>query len=375
LAEICVKVVEYAEKHSWKQLLDPEKCYAEISKSVKIPPSNQEKDLSRQPTSPTTIIITAPPKKKSTDMVVKRRVYDVLHVLENTGVAKRKSYERTAGYSWLGLKSLASGLSEWKGISRQGGIKYEKALKHTKVPILSTITHMFLRVCYNKPGKTLTLKSAASEIYEELLDRIKREHSKKVPTQKGVERRLYDVVSVLSSVGIVVRSRKAIFRPKQILCKETCTKYAHQAMQHAKKNPQKRRKPRTSEEVALEKYLKALKKSSPMAGTPPPEMAPLPADASLVPPSLALKITAIKTPRGKKSSKAAGTTRKRKDTVARSAKKAKKSSKSQAKHSLFLSPSKVKSKKVKRAFGEAEKVGVHMDDLRLFVSAMGARVF
>ena len=238
LAEICVKVVEYAEKHSWKQLLDPEKCYAEISKSVKIPPSNQEKDLSRQPTSPTTIIITAPPKKKSTDMVVKRRVYDVLHVLENTGVAKRKSYERTAGYSWLGLKSLASGLSEWKGISRQGGIKYEKALKHTKVPILSTITHMFLRVCYNKPGKTLTLKSAASEIYEELLDRIKREHSKKVPTQKGVERRLYDVVSVLSSVGIVVRSRKAIFIPKQILCKETCTKYAHQAMQHAKKNPQ-----------------------------------------------------------------------------------------------------------------------------------------
>ena len=375
LAEICVKVVEYAEKYSTKQILDPEKCYAEISKTMKSSPSCELNDVARQPASPTTIIIPAQPKKKSTDMVIKRRVYDVLHVLENTGVAKRKSQERTAGYLWIGLNSLAAGLAEWKGVTRQGGLKYEKALKHTKVPILSTITHMFLRVCYNKPDKSLTLKSAASEIFEELFDRAKRDHNKKIPTQKGVERRLYDVVSVLSSVGIIVRSRKSIFIPKEILCKETCAKYSNDAMQKSKKNPQKRRKPRSSEEVALEKYLKALKKSSPKAAKSISKEMPLSLPkASLIPKSLAVKINEIKTPRGKKTSGLIGSIRKRKDTVARAAKKSKTTSKTSAKQSLFLSPS-TGGKKVTRAYGEAQKVGVHMDDLRLFVSALGSTVY
>ena len=371
LSEVCIKVVEYAEKHaSSKRYLDPEKCVVEICKAVK---SNNEKDskLRQLPGSPTTIMIPTPTSqtKKSTDMVIKRRVYDVLHVLENVGVTRRISPDRMSGYTWNGLKALSDGILSWKGMTKQQGIKYETSLRHTKVPILSTIAHMFLRVCVNKASRSLTLKSAAAEIFGELLERIAREKANKIPTEKGVERRLYDVVSVLSSVGIIVRSRKEIFIPDTVLNQDTCAKHAVETMNGANKNQHKRRKPRTSEEVALEKYLRALKKG----------LSPSPQEicgGAVLPQSLALKIQAIKTPLAKQF------TGKRKNnkitTIARPAKKSKLVvSSSQKENALsplkFLPPDRA-GPKVALAFGEAKKVGVHLDDLRLFCAAMATEI-
>ena len=77
---------------------------------------------------------------------------------------------------------------------------------------------MFLRVCINTNDKSTTLKEAAGKIFKELLFKLKdSKDNNKLPTQKGVERRLYDVVSVLATVGVITRTRKCITIPYEIL--------------------------------------------------------------------------------------------------------------------------------------------------------------
>ena len=139
--------------------------------------------------------------RRSKENIVKRRVFDVLHILENTGVCRRVTPNRAAGYFWHGLKSLSKGLRVWQGASRQYCQQHEKTLRHLKVPILATIAYMFLRVCMNNSNQTTTLKDAAAKIFKELLLKLKDSEDSKLPTQTGVERRLYDVVSVVATVG------------------------------------------------------------------------------------------------------------------------------------------------------------------------------
>jgi hypothetical protein len=302
LAEISVRVVEYAEqlvsKHTENKILDPQKCYVKIAeliglgssrrnstvttvtpqKSKSTSPKKAPSKASSRVSSPTSISqmdtnshglykntepssVKANKDRRSKENIVKRRVFDVLHILENTGLCKRVSPNRAAGYYWYGLKSLAKGLKMWQGVSRAYCAVHEKSLRHLKVPILSTICYMFLRVCMNTNDKTTTLKEAAGKIFKELLLKLKDTNDSKLPTQKGVERRLYDVVSVLATVGVINRTRKCIGIPSEILKQNACDAHARQAMLKTKQNPQKRRKPRTSEEVALDKFLKALNKS------------------------------------------------------------------------------------------------------------------
>ena len=457
LAEIAVAVVEYAELHVTKQpnnkILDPQKCYMKIADNIGLgnnrrkaittvtttatatSPNKAAKKFSTRVSSPTSITqvdstshlpSSLPSSKKTTavakkvnkdrrskENIVKRRVFDVLHILENTGICKRVSPNRAAGYYYYGLKSLAKGLKIWQGATRSFSAQHEKTLRHLKVPILSTISYMFLRVCINTNDKSTTLKEAAGKIFKELLFKLKdSKDNNKLPTQKGVERRLYDVVSVLATVGVITRTRKCITIPYEILKVKSCDAHAKQAMLKTKQNPQKRRKPRTSEEVALDKFLKALQKSNPGSKKSitytgkyknflPTKVMKKRSNGSSIAKSLEAKNA--KNDISDSSKKGSTSSKKRNANVAELVETvvdSNRASPKKLKRAITLSSMqkkrKVTKKKkyetVKRAFQQnagsytigtnvilaydkAEKIGVELDDVKLFVTAMTALCF
>ena len=432
LAEISVRVVEYAEElatpSQGNKVLDPQKCYLKIAETIGIrsssaasptslntspnkasstvdaktlmsrvssPTSVTQVDSQQFPPAPTGVEISNPNEKtvvaptvvaspqttkdrRSKENIVKRRVFDVLHILENTGVCRRVTPNRAAGYFWYGLKSLSKGLRVWQGATRQYCQQHEKTLRHLKVPILSTISYMFLRVCMNTSNKTTTLKGAAAKIFKELLLKLKDSEDSKLPTQKGVERRLYDVVSVLATVGVIVRTRKSISVAGEILRVGSCEEHARQAMMRTKQNPHKRRKPRTSEEVALDKFLKALRKSNSASkklakkyqsgnsikhsksgkGSTKGRAATADLDAAT------LKVK-IKSKKRHATNMAA--------TLESAPKKRKTVSQSFAKHRMPQEfGNTVVGTNVLNVYNKAEEIGVQMEDITLFVTALGA---
>ena len=416
-----MRVVEYAEEQATpsqgNKILDPQKCYLKIAETIgirsssaapatslntspnKAPSAEAAKSLMSRVSSPTSVtqveaqqfppsptgnelikanakVSVASPEttkdRRSKENIVKRRVFDVLHILENTGVCRRVTPNRAAGYFWYGLKTLSKGLRVWQGATRQYGQQHEKTLRHLKVPILSTISYMFLRVCMNTPNKSTTLKDAAAKIFKELLLKLKDAEDSKLPTQKGVERRLYDVVSVLATVGVISRTRKSISVASEILRVGTCEEHARQAMMRTKQNPHKRRKPRTSEEVALDKFLKALRKSN---------------SASK---KLAKKYQSGDNTKhlksGKDSTKRKDLNKKskkrrvsdvaaahRSQTLQSPPKKRKNVSKSLLKHKIPQElGNAVVGTNVLNVYSKAEEIGVQLEDISLFVTALGA---
>jgi hypothetical protein len=219
----------------------------------------------------------------------------------------------------------------------------------------------------NTSNKTTTLKDAAAKIFKELLLKLKDSEDSKLPTQKGVERRLYDVVSVLATVGVISRTRKSISVAVEILRVGSCEEHARQAMMRTKQNPHKRRKPRTSEEVALDKFLKALRKSNSASK----KLAKKYKSGNITKQSKSGK-GSTKTLKVKiKSKKRHGTNMVA--TLESAPKKRKTGSPSFAKHKMpqeFVNT--VVGTNVLNVYSKAEEIGVQMEDITLFVTALGA---
>ena len=422
LAEISVRVVEYAEEQAspsqGNKILDPQKCYLKIAETIgirrssaapttslntspnKAPSAEAAKSLMSRVSSPTSVtqvdaqqfppsptgnelikanakVPVASPEttkdRRSKENIVKRRVFDVLHILENTGVCRRVTPNRAAGYFWYGLKTLSKGLRVWQGATRQYGQQHEKTLRHLKVPILSTISYMFLRVCMNTPNKSTTLKDAAAKIFKELLLKLKDAEDSKLPTQKGVERRLYDVVSVLATVGVISRTRKSISVASEILRVGTCEEHARQAMMRTKQNPHKRRKPRTSEEVALDKFLKALRKSNSASKKLAKKYQSGNNTKHLKSGKDSTKRKNLKESKSKKRRVSDVTAAHRSQTLQSPPKKRKSVSKSLLKHKIPQElGNAVVGTNVLNVYSKAEEIGVQLEDISLFVTALGA---
>lgn len=167
----------------------------------------------------------------------KRRCYDALHVLENLNICRRKSTARSAGYVFHSLDNIYTSLKFWEKANELDVERHEQALLHTKQPILSTITRTFLMHILRKQDKRINLSSATQDVHAQLNEELN-------TSVKSVERRLYDILSVLGAIGVVSRTRKEVSVSADAM-KSGCAVHAKAAMRN-QKNAKKRKKGKVS---------------------------------------------------------------------------------------------------------------------------------
>lgn len=167
----------------------------------------------------------------------KRRCYDALHVLENLNICRRKSTARSAGYLFHSLDNISKSLKFWERANELDIEAHEEGLLHTKQPILSTITRTFLMYILRKQGKQINLSSATQDVHKKL-------HKNLDTSVKSVERRLYDILSVLGAIGVVSRTRKEVSISANAM-NLGCAAHAEASMRN-QKNAKKRKKGKSS---------------------------------------------------------------------------------------------------------------------------------
>ena len=121
----------------------------------------------------------------------RRRVYDCLHVMENVCFTRKSR----GVYVFRGLDSIAEYVNELRNASLE---EYSADVKGRSQ--LSIITSMVLIILSNHEGITLDL----------LTHRIFQRFSKDMVflTYKSAERRIYDVMGVLTTIGIVEKTKQ-----------------------------------------------------------------------------------------------------------------------------------------------------------------------
>ena len=127
----------------------------------------------------------------------------------------------------------------------------EQALLHTKQPILSTITRTFLMHILRKQDKRINLSSATQDVHAQLNEELN-------TSVKSVERRLYDILSVLGAIGVVSRTRKEVSISADAM-KSSCAVHAKAAMRN-QKNAKKRKKGKLSSSICKNNMKTPLKK-------------------------------------------------------------------------------------------------------------------
>ena len=173
---------------------------------------------------------------KWTNAKEKRRVYDCLHILENLNLCRRISAARSAGYQFQDLDEISRALQFWRVATDTDIMQHEKALLHAKQPILSTITRTFILLILKRENMTIDLSVATQTVHRNLPE---------ATSIKSVERRLYDILSVLGAIGVLSRSKKQVWITQEALQTATCKANAHKAMR-LQKSAKKRKRGRSS---------------------------------------------------------------------------------------------------------------------------------
>eukprot|EP00742_Colponemidia_sp_Colp-10_P003283 GILJ01003494.1.p1 GENE.GILJ01003494.1~~GILJ01003494.1.p1 ORF type:complete len:425 (+),score=54.97 GILJ01003494.1:215-1489(+) len=153
-----------------------------------------------------------------------RRLYDVLNILEGVGLVARMERKQ---YKWEGLSGMATAFRGDSGPDKSQRSLLQKQLYLTDVKdeednddttsrknlsVLGYLGQQFVRLLLHSDQRTVTLDKAGVELFGET-ERESR-HS----------RRLYDIVNILSAVGLVERfdvNGRSCFRWKGPLINDT----------------------------------------------------------------------------------------------------------------------------------------------------------
>mmetsp|Transcript_10625 Transcript_10625/g.30247 ORF Transcript_10625/g.30247 Transcript_10625/m.30247 type:complete len:496 (-) Transcript_10625:404-1891(-) len=135
--------------------------------------------------------------------VERRRIYDIVNVLESVDVLVRK---RKNSYQWNGLEGLAESLEKLRNEDQDSQDKDDKDLCR-KEKSMYLLSRRFVKLFLHSDSRVVTLEEAASGMLNGPAD----------SNSKNKVRRLYDIANILSSLNLIEKihaskSSKPAFR-------------------------------------------------------------------------------------------------------------------------------------------------------------------